>query len=305
MVRLTGSYRMSDFADTRRADAADRGDRIEQFGVSASMATSGGPIDFAHDGKSQGRAVIRPGTTEVVFIEGSLPDYQTLAGDVRAGVQVIQINGPNAFGQMAADFAGVTGLTAISLVSHGSDGQIQFGTSILDSQTLPSHAADLAAIGASLAPGGDLLLYGCDVAQDAAGQAFVQALASATGANIAASTQLIGATATGDNWTLDYQTGPITAQSVISDASGANYAYDLVSSAVVTIGPQGPVYFRPDATTYAFEMNPNAYFGTITSIGFDIAFGSINGTLQYSSNGTTWTDYTLTQQCRRTPSNYG
>src|ERR1700758_2051911 len=104
MVRLTGSYRMPDFADTRQTNAADRGDGSEQFGVSASTAISGG---------TQPATVIRPGTTEVVFIEGSLPDYQTLADDVRAGVQVIQINGPDAFGQMAAELAGVTGLSAI------------------------------------------------------------------------------------------------------------------------------------------------------------------------------------------------
>ncbi len=291
---------MSDFADRRQANAADSGNRIEQFGVSGSTAISGSRIDFADGGRRQGSGaepttVIRPGTTEVVFIEGSLPDYQTLAGDVRAGVQVIQINGPDAFAQMAADLAGVTGLTAINLVSHGSDGQIQFGTTILDSQSLPSYAADLAAIGASSAPGGDLLIYGCDVAQDAAGQAFVQAIASATGANVAASTQLVGATATGDNWTLDYQTGPITAAPAISDASGANYAYDLVSSAVVvTAGPQGPLFFSPDTTTYPFEVNTNGYAGTITEIGFDTAYGAVNGTLEYSSNGTTWTNYTLT-----------
>jgi hypothetical protein len=197
------------------------------------VVTSASDLD---GGSSTPSSVIAPGTQEVVFIDGSLPDVQTLVADVRPGVQAIVINGPNGLDQIAQDLAGVTDLTAVHIISHGSTGQITFGGETLDTQDAASYQADLAAIGSSLAPGGDLLLYGCDAGAGAAGQAFVQTVARYTNANVAASSQLVGATPTGDNWTLNVQSGPIDVPTAISDTSGANYNYSLATQNLLFIG---------------------------------------------------------------------
>lgn len=51
---------------------------------------------------------------------------------------------------------------------------------------------ELAQIGAALNNAGDLLLYGCNVAQGELGQSFLARLAAATGADVAASDDLTG-----------------------------------------------------------------------------------------------------------------
>ena len=49
---------------------------------------------------------------------------------------------------------------------------------------------------------GELRLWSCDAAAGAEGAAFIEALAEATGADVAASTGRIGAAALGGNWKL-------------------------------------------------------------------------------------------------------
>src|SRR6266511_4883597 len=89
------------------------------------------------------------------------------------------------------------------IVSHGSEGSITLGSTILDQGNVASYADALAQIGAALAPDGDIMLYGCDVAGGTTGQQFIDALARLTGADVAASTDLTGAAALGGDWTLE------------------------------------------------------------------------------------------------------
>ncbi|MBV5299872.1 MAG: DUF4347 domain-containing protein [Rhodoferax sp.] len=49
------------------------------------------------------------------------------------------------------------------------------GSTVLDSGNLAAHGLQLASIGAALSVGGDILLYGCNVAQGDAGLQFITA----------------------------------------------------------------------------------------------------------------------------------
>ncbi len=70
------------------------------------------------------------------------------------------------------------------------------------SATLEDEAEDLAAIGRALAVDGELRLWSCDTAAGAVGAAFIEALAQATGADVAAATGRVGAAALGGTWDL-------------------------------------------------------------------------------------------------------
>ncbi len=68
----------------------------------------------------------------------------------------------------------------------------------------PTHSSALAEIGASLAPGGAIQLFGCDVAQGTAGQQFIDDFSTYTGgAQVDASTQSVGSAALGGSWILN------------------------------------------------------------------------------------------------------
>ncbi len=168
---------------------------------------------------------------KVVFIDGQVPDLQDLINGVTPGEQVFVLNASqDGLQQIAAILAdnGLDNLSAISIVGHGLQGEFTIGATDLTDASLASEASTLAAIGQSLKPGGDILLYGCDVAQGAAGQQFIADLSAyAGGANVAASTQNIG-TLQGtnggfENWTLDASTGPIDASVPFTAAALASY----------------------------------------------------------------------------------
>jgi Domain of unknown function (DUF4347)/Hint domain len=163
--------------------------------------------------------------SQIVFIEGSVADYQILADGVLPGVTVVILN-PDANGvQQIANYLqehDVKGLDAISIVADGANGELQLGNTLLSASNIADYQQQLATIGAALAPGGDLLLYGCDVAQNSAGDAFLGDLAAATGVgNIAAASHVVGSAADGGSFNLDVDlgnaaaaTGPFTAATV-------------------------------------------------------------------------------------------
>jgi outer membrane lipoprotein-sorting protein len=153
---------------------------------------------------------------ELVFVDGALPDLERLLADfIRATgadrpVEVIVLD-PTRDGieQIGEALAGRTGLTAVHVLSHGRDGAIELGRSTLDAATLAARADEVAAWASAFAAGGDLLLYGCDVADTLRGEAFLGELARLTGADVAASTNPTGAQALGGDWVLEFATGAI------------------------------------------------------------------------------------------------
>ena len=128
--------------------------------------------------------------------------------------------------QISAALAGKSGVSAVHILSHGADGELDLGTTRLTADTLSTYADAIAGWSSALAPGADILLYGCNVAQSHIGRQFVQQIASLTSAKVAASTDTTGAVALGGNWTLEYATGSIQADPVIP----ADVAYDGVLS---------------------------------------------------------------------------
>ncbi|MBV5304912.1 MAG: tandem-95 repeat protein, partial [Chlorobium sp.] len=152
---------------------------------------------------------------EIVFISGDLPDLQTLLDGVKAGSEVHILDAESdELAQMAGILAGRTGFDAIHILSHGSAGQVQLGTTTLTSENLADYSSLLARIGSSLTVNGDLLLYGCDVAAGDPGKAFLHELAVATGADVAASTDPTGAASLGGDWGLEVQSGLVEATAI-------------------------------------------------------------------------------------------
>ena len=81
--------------------------------------------------------------------------------------------------QMETALADYSGLDSIQVISHGSVGALYLGSTVLNQSNLSSYQSSLRAIGSSLMETGDLLLYGCNVAQGEVGQASIDALTTA------------------------------------------------------------------------------------------------------------------------------
>ena len=141
-------------------------------------------------------AITSPGT--VVAIDCGIAGWSGLAAEFRRHGEVIVLNGEDdGVAALAAALAKRRGITALHIVSHGEPGALRLGSAVLSAATLPHYRTVLDDLAAALAPGADLLLYGCNTGQGAVGAKFLDLLAAATGANIAASRTRTGAAAHG------------------------------------------------------------------------------------------------------------
>ena len=154
------------------------------------------------------------GRKEVVLVDTSLANYKSLEAGVRAGVGIVEFDGSrDGLAQIAQWAASQRGLDAIHILAHGAQGVLNLGSARLTEASLGQAAtqAELAQLGQALTADGDLLLYGCDIAAGS-GTGLLDGLARATGADVAASTDLTGAARLGGNWTLEKHSGIIEAR---------------------------------------------------------------------------------------------
>ncbi|WP_140056131.1 DUF4347 domain-containing protein, partial [Oceanibaculum nanhaiense] len=193
---------------------------------------------------SSGEAAGGATSGALVVVDTSVQDYQTLLEGLPSGAEILLIDGAgNGFTQLADMLAGRAGVEAIHILSHGNAGMVKLGTDILSLDTLDAHAEALAALSAALAPGGDLLLYGCNTGAGSDGQAFIDRLAELTGADVAASDDLTGAAALGGDWELERNTGDMTASSLMP----GDYAHTLETITILD-GSEDGTLNDPDGT---------------------------------------------------------
>jgi len=127
--------------------------------------------------------------------------------------------GHDGIDQMLGFLVGEQDLDSLHIISHGSSGSLELGSTVLDASSLAYYADTLAQIGASVREGGDILLYGCDVGRGEEGRLFLEALAYVTGADVAASDDMTGSTAYGGDWVLETTAGVVDCDAAFSAES--------------------------------------------------------------------------------------
>ncbi|MFT0868268.1 Ig-like domain-containing protein [Pseudomonas sp. CAM1A] len=150
-----------------------------------------------------------PGNHEVVFIDSAVSDYQKLIAGLPAGVEVVVLdNGKDGFKQIADYLNGRSDVTSVDIISHGDSGYVYLAGNAIWANQLASHGADLARIGASLAPGGDIRFFACNTGAGSDGQLFVNEVARLSGADVGASSDSTGNRA-GEDWALETVSGVV------------------------------------------------------------------------------------------------
>ena len=137
--------------------------------------------------------------TNVVFIDASVSDYQTLQTGVIAGVETVILS-PNQNGieEITEFLQQHPQITTIHIVSHGSPGCLYLGNSQLNLENISKYAELLPHWQSE-----NILLYGCNVAAGDAGEEFIRKLHEITNATISASATKTGNAALGGNWELE------------------------------------------------------------------------------------------------------
>jgi len=169
-------------------------------------------------------------TREIVFIEDNVPDFQQLVADIRADVEIQVLDHTrDGLAQMAEILSVRSGLDAVHIVSHGSEASVQLGVLTLNAGNLNDYGDELQRIGQSLKMGGDILLYGCNIAKGADGTAFIQQIGALTHADVTASSDDTGTANLGGDWALEYATGNIEASPFFT-AQGAQSYQNLLAT---------------------------------------------------------------------------
>jgi hypothetical protein len=146
-------------------------------------------------------------SNQLGVIDPRVANYQSLTEQLGPAYSYLLLStDSDGVTQIANYVAANPGFDAIHLISQGSPGQVAVGTSTLSEATIGGYTEQLNQIGANLNAGGDLLIYGCDVAQGCGGQRFITELSRLIRQDVAASTNRTGSS--GD-WVLEASTGSI------------------------------------------------------------------------------------------------
>ena len=122
-------------------------------------------------------------------------------------------------------------VVGIHILAHGKAGSLQLGNARLDGNSLQSHADELRSWGQAFTEDGDILLYGCNVAEGESGIGFVEQLAALTGADIAASTDLTGSAALGGDWDLEHAAGVLEVSALFQNG-GVHGFYGVLQATI-------------------------------------------------------------------------
>ena len=124
---------------------------------------------------------------------------------------------------------------AVHIIAHGSDAELQLGSTQLNSGNLQHYKDELSSWSSELALDADLLFYGCDVAQTEKGQGFVDQISQWTGADVASSSDLTGHADLGGNWELEYIVGTVETELPVSIDAQLNWMGTLDTITVTTL----------------------------------------------------------------------
>jgi VCBS repeat-containing protein len=230
---------------------------------------------------------------EVVFVDGRVSDPGAFTADGRE--VVVLSTGQDGLTQIANALAGRTGVDAIHIVGHGSDGQLLLGSSATTADTIQTtQLASLQLIGQALSADGDILIYACDYAAGADGLQAMDLIADITGADVAASTDATGHESLGGDWALEQSTGEIEAQSLdmaswegeLPAYSGDALAANLTLSGSATAVAPDTIRLTPNAGNQSGGAQSS--FEIDLTEDFSLSFSVFLGTSDAGADGVTF-----------------
>ncbi|NET45748.1 DUF4347 domain-containing protein [Okeania sp. SIO2B3] len=173
--------------------------------------------------------------TKLLFIDSKVENYHHLIAEVdpQTKVVILQPN-ENGIDQIAENLGKYHQLETIHIISHGAKNTLYLGSTILSLDNIHQYSESIQKWGKCLSAGGEILIYGCQVASGKEGKEFVRQLHQLTGANIAASETLTGNLSRGGNWNLEVIFGQLKSVLAFTPEVRASYAGVLADIVVDT-----------------------------------------------------------------------
>ncbi|MEO2268176.1 DUF4347 domain-containing protein [Pseudoalteromonas sp. YIC-656] len=187
---------------------------------------------------------------EVMIIDASLEDKSLFYKALKPGIDVIEIDDSQPiFSQLNDKLTHYSQIEAIHWVSHGQQGQLHIGQQHIDTNQLENYLNDLKFLGEKLTANADIQFYNCNLGQGEQGEKFVELIAAATGADVAASNDFTGNANQDADWELEVVRGDINTDRPFSISALKDF------STVLGI---------PGTITFTVDVNSGAYGGSNT-----------------------------------------
>src|SRR6476661_943868 len=229
---------------------------------------------------------------QIIIVDPTVQNYQQLVADIPADTQVVVLDGArDGVEQITEILAGTSNLSAVHILSHGSQGSLKLGATYLNSENLESYSTLLQQWQANLSENADILWYACNVGEEpalipskggkedseppflkeAGGSSFIQKLSEITGADIAASNDKTGSTKLGADWDLEIQTGSIEATNPFNAQALQNYDYSLATFNV-TVPTDDGTGLEPNTLSWAIDQANTAAGADIITVANNVRF---------------------------------
>ncbi|MEL7334929.1 MAG: DUF4347 domain-containing protein, partial [Planctomycetota bacterium] len=180
---------------------------------------------------------------EVVFVDATVENVDALLDEIMQQRQGVSLElkllslGEDGVKQIAEEMNGMSGVDAVHIISHGNAGELQLGTGTLSAASMSGqYMQEMLTIRGALSQDADMLIYGCNFGQGAAGSAAAVQLAALTGADIASSDDLTGATALGGDWDLENTVGQVEAAALSASGWTGTLADTTITAAELVSG---------------------------------------------------------------------
>ena len=169
--------------------------------------------------------------TTLVVIDAGVTNYEQLVQGIDPDAEVLVIqDGEAGVAAISQALDAMGQVDSLHLITHGEPGAVKLGSDILSLESLQGQFQDQVSDWAdNFTENGDIFVYGCSAGAGETGAGFVEALADATGADVAASDDPTGAESRGGDWTFEVTAGTLAARGVIGAETLA--AYQSVLSA--------------------------------------------------------------------------
>ena len=214
---------------------------------------------------------------EILFIDDQLSDIDQLLDNLSDDVEVYHIEPDEDGIAFIADVLANSEkiYDAVHIVSHGDSGELRLGNAILTRANLAGETLlHIQSWGESIADEGDILIYGCRVAEGDSGESLVKAISVLTGADIAASTDDTGAAAMGGDWDFEVSAGDVEADIAFPENTRVQWGHLFAPDPPTDSGADNQPTLTPATATVtedtAVDENGNlAATGTLSSAGTD------------------------------------
>ncbi len=205
---------------------------------------------------------------ELLIVDGAVQNKSMFLRQAAPGLEVVEL-GEGGIVSLMETLSRYQGLDAVHIVSHAQSGAMQLGGELLDADAFENNLSAFAALNGAIKAGGDLLLYGCELAKGTKGEDFLELVQANTHADLAASVDKTGNAAFGGDWDLEIQKGNIEAKPLpesiaLKDFTGVLQNFSFTSSDITAGGAYGgasnDVQANEDGagTTYTMTIDGNS-----------------------------------------------